>query len=96
MYFTVVALQQVTHLTTLHCFCQCDCGCELNLDCTLFTFVDIGMAYSSFTVLCDDHKGEAEEVVDEHEYEHSFLSFSVYKTLNKCFAPYFYTEVTLQ
>lgn len=27
------------------------------------------MAYSSFTVLCDDHKGEAEEVVDEHEPE---------------------------
>jgi hypothetical protein len=27
------------------------------------------MAYSSFSVLCDDHKGEAEEVVDEHERE---------------------------
>jgi hypothetical protein len=27
------------------------------------------MAYSSFSVLCDDHKGEAEEVVDEHEPE---------------------------
>ena len=27
------------------------------------------MAYSSFSVLCDDRKGEAEDVVDEHEHE---------------------------
>jgi hypothetical protein len=38
IHFTVVALQEVTRLTTVHCFCQCDCGCELNLDCTLSTY----------------------------------------------------------
>lgn len=27
IHFAVVALQEVTHLTTVHCFCQCDCGC---------------------------------------------------------------------
>jgi len=27
------------------------------------------MAYSSFIVLCDDCRGEAEKVVDEHEHE---------------------------
>jgi len=27
------------------------------------------MAYWSFSVLCNDHKGEAEEVVDEHKPE---------------------------
>jgi hypothetical protein len=30
--FTVVALQQATHVTTMHCVCHCVCGCELNLD----------------------------------------------------------------
>lgn len=35
IHFTIVALQQVTHLTTVHC----SCGCELNLDCTLSTYL---------------------------------------------------------
>lgn len=39
IHFTVVALPQVTHVTTVHCFCQCDCGCELNLDCTLSAYL---------------------------------------------------------
>jgi len=36
MHFTVVALQQVTHATTMHCFCQCDCGCELNFTLSIY------------------------------------------------------------
>lgn len=39
IHFIVVALQQVTHITTVHCFCQCDCGCELNLNYTLCTYL---------------------------------------------------------
>jgi hypothetical protein len=39
IHFTVVTLQQVTHVTTVHCFCQCGSGCELNLNYTLCTYL---------------------------------------------------------